>query len=60
MKGVRRVVVVDEVGEVCLEQIVVEQSRRGVRLEDVVEFADEIEQIVVEQRRDRHEDEDRG
>ena len=46
MKRVRRVVVVDEVGEVCLE--------------DVVEFADEIEQIVVEQRRDRHEDEDRG
>ena len=46
MKRVRRVVVVDEVGEVCLE--------------DFVELADEIEEIVVEQRCDRHEEEDRG
>ncbi len=46
MKGVRRFVVEDEVGEVCLE--------------DFVELADEIEKIVVEQRCDRHEEEDRG
>ena len=40
MKGVRRVVVVDEVGEMCLE--------------DVVELADEGEEIVVEEGCDRH------
>ena len=46
MKRVRRVVVVDEVGEVCLE--------------DFVDLSDEIEEIVVEKGCDRHEGEDRG
>ena len=41
MKGVRRVVVVDEVGEVCLK--------------DFVKLADESEEIVVEKGCDRHE-----
>ncbi len=41
MKGVRRVVVVNEVGEVCLK--------------DFVKLADESEEIVVEKGCDRHE-----
>ncbi len=41
MKGVRRVVVVNEIGEVCLK--------------DFVQLANETEEIVVEEGCDRHE-----
>ena len=41
MKGVRRVVVVNEVGEVCLK--------------DFIQLADKVEEIVVEKGCGRHE-----